>query len=79
MSTRKNVASSHAPTQMAGPRDVGAPPPSTTPMPAPAQQRPPPTNISMAGQASLHHHHANPDGSQPGSTDDVSGMFHQLS
>ena len=79
MNTRKTVANSHTPNHMAGPRDVVAPPPSTTPMTAPGLQRPPPTNISLAGQAQLHHHHANPDGSQPGSTDDVSGMFHQLS
>lgn len=41
MNTRKTVTNSHTPNHMAGPRDVGAPPPSTTPMTAPGQQRPP--------------------------------------
>jgi len=78
INTRKNVATSNPPSShMAGPRDVGAPPPSTNPMASSEPQRPPP-NISMAGPTQLHHHHAHPDGSQPGA-DDVSGMFHQLS
>lgn len=76
INTRKNA--SHTNNHLAGPRDVGGQPPSTNPMAAPIQ-RPPPTNISMAGPAQLHHHHAHPDGSATGNTDDVSGMFHQLS
>ncbi len=80
MNTRNKVANSHPPNHMAAPRDVGAPPPNATPMAAPVQQRPPPpTSINMANQGQMQHHHANPDGSQPGGTDDVSGMFHQLS
>lgn len=79
MSTRKTVSASHPPNPLAGPRDLGAPA-GTNPMAAPVQQRPAPGNISMAGPAQLHHHHAHPDGSQPGGgTDDVSGMFHHLS
>ena len=76
INTRKNAnpTSNH----LAGPRDVGGQTTSTNPMAAPVQ-RPPPANISMAGPAQLHHHHAHPDGSATGSTDDVSGMFHQLS
>ncbi len=77
MTTRKSGAASHPPNHKAGPRDVGAV--DANPMVAPVQQRPAPSNISMAGQAQLHHHHAHPDGSQPGSKDDVSGMFHHLS
>lgn len=81
MNTRKTVSASHPPNPMAGP--VGAPA-SANSMAAPVQQRPAPSNISMAGPAQLHHHHAHPDGSQSGgggsgSTDDVSGMFHHLS
>ena len=79
MNTRNKAANSHLPNPMAAPRAVGAPPPNATPMAAPVQQRPPPTSISMANQGQMQHHHANPDGSQPGSTDDVSGMFNQLS
>ena len=80
MNTRNKVANSHPPNHMAAPRDVGAPPPNAASMAAPVQQRPPPpASISMANQGQMQHHHANPDGSQPGSTDDVSGMFHQLS
>ena len=78
MNTRKH-APSHPPNHMAGQRDMGGPPPTANPMTAPVQ-RPPPTNVSMtAGAGQLHHHHANPDGSTSGSTDDVSGMFHHLS
>lgn len=79
INTRKTVSTSHPPNHMASPRDVGPAPASANPMAAPVQQRPAPSNISMAGSAQLHHHHAHPDGSQPGGTDDVSGMFHQLS
>jgi len=75
ISTRKNVAPNHTPSNhMAGPRDMGLPPPSTNAMAPSLPQRAPP-NISMAGSTQLHHHHARPDGSQPGA-DDVSGMFH---
>lgn len=78
MNTRKTTAASHPPSnQMAHPRDMGVPPPNTNPMAATVPQRPPP-NLGMASSAHLHHHHAHPDGSQPG-TDDVSGMFHHLS
>ena len=76
INTRKN--GTHTNNHLAGPRDVGGQAPSANPMAAPVQ-RPPPPNISMAGPAQLHHHHAHPDGSTTGSTDDVSGMFHQLS
>ena len=75
INTRKNANPTN--NHLAGPRDVGGQA-STNPMAAPVQ-RPPPANISMAGPAQLHHHHAHPDGSATGSTDDVSGMFHQLS
>ena len=78
LTTRKNVTVNHSSTHMAGPREVGAPT-SANQMPAPVQQRPAPANISMAGPAQLHHHHAHPDGSQPGGPDEVSGMYHQMS
>lgn len=77
INNRKHVQASH-PTHMAGP--TGGPggaagvAPGPNPMAAPAQ-RPQPSNISMGGPQ-LHHHHAHPDGSVPGSTEDVSGMFH---
>ena len=79
INTRKNVSSSHTPSHVAGPREVAMPQASSNPITPSMQQRPPPTNISMAGPSPLqHHHHAHTDGSQPG-RDDVSGMFHQLS
>ena len=76
INTRKNAA--HTNNHLAGPRDVGGQPSSANSMAAPVQRQPP-ANISMAGPTQLHHHHAHPDGSTTGSTDDVSGMFHQLS
>ena len=73
INNRKQVAPNH-PNHMAGPGGPGVP--SSNPMAAPGQ-RPPPSTMSMAGPQ-LHHHHAHPDGSASGSTDDVSGMFHQM-
>ena len=76
INTRKNVSTNHPTNTMAAPRD--APQTNSTHMAASMQQRAPPPSINMAGSAQLqHHHHAHPDGSQPGA-DDVSGMFHQL-
>ena len=62
----------HTPNHMAGP---GGPPgiPGANAMAAPVQ-RPQPTTMSMGGPQ-LHHHHAHPDGTPAGGTDDV-GMFH---
>ncbi|KAL9591417.1 MAG: hypothetical protein Q9179_007743 [Wetmoreana sp. 5 TL-2023] len=64
---------------LAGPGGPGAPTgvtPSQTPMAAPIQ-RPQPSNINM-GSSQLHHHHAHPDGSAPGGSDEVSasGNYH---
>ena len=62
------------PTPLTGPGGAGGPtgvPPSANSMAAPSQRPQVPT-----GQ--LHHHHAHPDGSTTGSTDDVSGMFHPM-
>lgn len=78
LNTRKTVGTSHSSSShMAGPRDIGLPPPGTNALTPSIPQRPPP-NISIAGSAHLHHHHAHADGSQTGA-DDVSGMFHHLS
>ena len=82
INNRKQVQASH-PTHLAGPGGSGGPggpggaagvAPGANPMAAPTQ-RPQPSTISMGGPQ-LHHHHAHPDGSVPGSTEDVSGMFH---
>lgn len=77
LNSRKHVAQ-HPPAHMAGPGGPGIPPgvPSSNPMatPVPRQQ---PSNMGMGGPQ-LHHHHAHPDGSVSGGTDDVSGMFHQM-
>lgn len=73
INNRKQVQASH-PTHMAGPGGAAGVAPGPNPMAAPTQ-RPPPSTISMGGPQ-LHHHHAHPDGSVPGSTEDVSGMFH---
>lgn len=84
INTRKSLSASRPPSQVAGPRDVGVPQPSSNQVPASVQQRPPPPSVNMPGGPPpgsgqlQHHHHAHPDGSQP-STDNVSGMFHQLS
>ena len=83
VNTRRSQTANQSANHAAGPRDVAtAPTPTAVPMGlpgAPMQQRPPPSNVAMAGQTQLHHHHANPDGSQPSGADGVSGMFHQLS
>ena len=76
INNRKQVQASH-PTHLAGPGGPGGAAgvaPGANPMAAPTQ-RPQPSTISMGGPQ-LHHHHAHPDGSVPGSTEDVSGMFH---
>lgn len=79
MNTRKSVSASNTPSNhLAGPRDVAVPTTNRNPLATSVQhQRPTPANISMAGSSQLHHHHANPDGSQPG-PEDVSGMFHRI-
>lgn len=78
INTRKTTA---PPSQnsLAGPREIGAPA-GPSPMPAPLQQRAPPNtnDAGLAAAAHMHHHHAHPDGGTPGSTGDVSGMFHHL-
>ncbi|MCJ1352792.1 MAG: hypothetical protein MMC33_002776 [Icmadophila ericetorum] len=74
INNRKHVAQQHPPTpHMAGP---GAPTgvPGANPM-APVQRQP--SNMGMGGPQ-LHHHHAHPDGTTSGGTDDVSGMFHHM-
>ncbi|KAL9118311.1 MAG: hypothetical protein Q9187_005146 [Circinaria calcarea] len=77
LNSRKHVAQ-HPPAHMAGPGVPGVPPgvPSSNPMAAPVQRQQP-SNMGMGGPQ-LHHHHAHPDGSVSGGTDDVSGMFHQM-
>ena len=78
MHNRKTTIASHAPSNhMAGPRDVGGPPPNRNPEAISVTQRPPP-NLCISSSAHLHHYHAHPNGSHPG-TDNISGMFHELS
>lgn len=80
ISTRKTAAPSTR-SPVAAPRDIVGPT-APSPMAAPMQQRaaPPPAasanNLKIAGAAHLHHHNAHPDGSTPGSTDDIHGMYH---
>ncbi|KAL8716322.1 MAG: hypothetical protein Q9220_000227 [cf. Caloplaca sp. 1 TL-2023] len=72
MQTRKQVQAPH-PGHLAGPGGPGASAgitPGSNPMAAPIQ-RPQPSNMNM-GPSQLHHHHAHPDGSAPGGSDEVS-------
>lgn len=80
INTRKNVTPSHPPSNhMAGPREAGVPPPASTHTLPPSVPQRPSQSIGMPSQTQVQqHHHAHPDGSQPG-VDDVSGMFHRLS
>lgn len=48
--------------------------PGPTPMAAPVQRPRQPSSMIM-GSSQTHHHHAHPDGSAPGGSDEVSGMF----
>ncbi|KAL8698503.1 MAG: hypothetical protein Q9224_001822, partial [Gallowayella concinna] len=74
--TRKQVQPPH-PSHLAGPGGPGVAAggptgvtPSPNPMAAPVQ-RPQPSSMNL-GTSQLHHHHAHPDGSAPGGSDEVS-------
>lgn len=73
MTTRKAQANTHG-AHMAGPGGPGAP---GVPNSAALAGPPRPSNMGMGGPQ-MHHHHDHPGGPQGGS-DDVSGMFHQMS
>lgn len=72
MTTRKAQANTHG-AHMAGPGGPGAPGVSNS-----AALAAPPRQSNMMGGPQMHHHHDHPGGPQGGS-EDVSGMFHQMS
>ncbi|KAL8923882.1 MAG: hypothetical protein Q9172_002935 [Xanthocarpia lactea] len=78
--TRKQVQAPH-PSHLAGPGGPGGGPtgvaPSPNPIAAPVQRPQQPSSMIM-GSSQAHHHHAHPDGSAPGGSDEVSGMFQQM-